>query len=365
MFSLTKVLVVPAVEKRWTILVLLLFLCSGLVTLPNIATVRATEDSWTTMEPMPTAETGLGAAVVNGKIYTIGRNVNYEYDPKIDIWIVKKPMLTPRYSFGIAVVQNKIYVIGGINNSTATGINEVYDPETDSWETRTSMPTNRSQLDANVVNGKIYLIGGKTGGQYSTVALNEVYDTETDTWTTKEPIPYPVTRYASAVVDSKIYVVGGQDEFHYPINLNLTQIYDPEVDGWSQGAQLPLEGIWKASAGATTGAMATKRIYVLGGEGGFVEPLDQNYVYDSQSDIWTLGTPMSTPRINQAVAVVNDLIYAIGGTVGWNESTATVEQYTPSGYIPEFPSWIILPLSVIATLAAIICRYRLRRKVKS
>jgi len=31
--------------------------------------------------------------------------------------------------------------------------------------------------------------------------------------------------------------------------------------------------------------------------------------------------------------------------------------------IPEFPSWIILPLFVIATLAVIICRNRLRRKV--
>jgi len=36
---------------------------------------------------------------------------------------------------------------------------------------------------------------------------------------------------------------------------------------------------------------------------------------------------------------------------------------TDTNGIPEFPSWIILPLFVIATLAVIICRNRLRRKV--
>ncbi|GAI84939.1 unnamed protein product, partial [marine sediment metagenome] len=40
--------------------ILLLILCSIMVTLPNIKTVYAAEDSWTTMEPMLTARSGLG-----------------------------------------------------------------------------------------------------------------------------------------------------------------------------------------------------------------------------------------------------------------------------------------------------------------
>ena len=74
-----------------------------------------------TKQPMPTARSELGVAVVNGKVYAIGgsRGVivgydnNEEYNPSKDTWITKKPMPTPRGGFAIAVFQNKIYVIGG------------------------------------------------------------------------------------------------------------------------------------------------------------------------------------------------------------------------------------------------------------
>jgi hypothetical protein len=40
------------------------------------------------------------------------------------------------------------------------------------------------------------------------------------------------------------------------------QIYDTEKDTWSFGASLPTQ-MWYTAAGATTGVMAPKRIYVL------------------------------------------------------------------------------------------------------
>ena len=334
--------------------------------------VYAASDSWTRLEPMPTARTTLGVAVVNGKIYAIGGygaggylNVNEEYDPATNTWTTKEPMPIPRASFGIAVVENKIYVIGGVigydvdaEGIITCSINQVYDPLTDTWETMEPMPTNRSQLNANVLDGKVYMIGGRTGGQYTTVALNQVYDPETDTWTTKTSIPYPVVRYASAVVDDKIYIISGQNEFHSLVNLNFTQIYDPENDVWSQGAQMPVVTT-HAAADATTGVFAPKRIYVIGGEGGFVYPLDQNYVYDSQADVWITGTPMPTSRSNPAVAVVNDLVYVIGGTVGWLEYTATLERYTPIEYIPEFQPWMPW-LVVIGVLSITLAVFKTR-----
>jgi len=355
------------VGKKRVALILLLILSSLLVALPNTVTVRAAEDSWTTLEPMPTAETGLGAAVVNGKIYVVGEEVNYEYDPSTNSWTTKTPMPVPRAGFGVAVYLDRIYVIGGgygvYPNRTVTRVNEVYDPATDTWETKTSMPTNRSGMCANVVDGKIYVIGGRTGEQYSTVDLNEVYDPETNMWTTKEPIPYPVVGYASAVVDGKIFVLGGQDEYHDPMNLDLTQIYDPETNTWSQGTPIPTATV-AAAAGVTSGTIAPERIYVMGGDGGFFYPLDRNYVYDPQADVWNTGTAIPTPRINPAVAVVNDLVYVIGGTSGpgglQSTPTATVERYTPSGYIPEFPSWTPLLIMVVAVVAvAVIYRRRL------
>jgi len=140
--------------------------------LVHIRPVSATEESWATKEPMPTARYRFGLAAVNGKIYAIGGRAsdvticaNEEYDPATDTWATKDPMPTPRYYFAVAVYENKVYTFGGLTkpplqNNTYIGVTEVYDPATDTWETKTPMPTNRSALCANVVNGKIYLTSG-------------------------------------------------------------------------------------------------------------------------------------------------------------------------------------------------------------
>jgi len=354
--------------EQKTALILLLILCFAVSTLPLVS---ASEDSWTTLEPMPTPRCGFGVAVVDGKIYAIGGYngsnnylaVNEMYDPATDTWTTKQPMPTPRSGFAVAAYMNKIYVIGGIfaanspDYSGYTGVNEVYDPSTDTWETMEPMPTARSALDANVVGDKIYLIGGI---KYSVIypdfgqntGVNEVYDPSTDTWETKAPVLSTNSYCPSAVVDNKIYL------------FISTQIYDPETDSWSRGEEIP-HGFYEAfdsTAGATTGVLAPKRIYVFGGNEGHNVATNHTQVYDPETDTWTTGTPMPTPRWALGVAVVNDELYAIGGmTTGANFSAAN-EKYTPTDYIPEFPSWIILPLFVTATLAVIICRKKLAKK---
>ena len=360
-------------KKSASMFVVLLLLS---VVLPafSIPLVMASEDSWVTREPIPTIRRDLGVAVVNGKIYAIGgRNdagylsTNEEYDPATNTWTTKTLMPTPRSDFGIAVFQNKIYCIGGIIDFDWSGhgegilcaVNEVYDPLTDTWENKTAMPTKRQRPKANAVNGKIYLIGGfqyhdSYYSNYGTIELNvnEVYDPETDSWSTKTPIPTTSSNPASATINNKIYVISG---FHS----NLNQIYDPESDTWSQGAPIPT-AVALAGAGATSDEMAPKRIYVIGGYPSYDE-VSLNQVYDPQTDTWASGRQMPTARHSLGVTVMNDTLYAIGGgSTNLNvRQYDENEQYTPVGYVPEFPSWIILPLVITATLVAIIYKKRL------
>jgi N-acetylneuraminic acid mutarotase len=313
---------------------------------PALSSEETLENSWGTKTPLPQAAGGLRVAVVNGKIHAIGGSIHYVYDPAKNDWIAKEPMPTGRQYFGIAVCQNKIYTIGGGYWDSGVGwitsnVTEVYDPVTDNWENKTSMPTSRMSLSASEVDGKIYLIAGKTGGPLSTVALNEVYDVANDSWTTKKPILYSVGGYASAVVDGKIYVMGGQDEFYEGFNVNFTQIYDPVTDSWSLGASLP-EIVLDAAAGATTGTLAPKRIYVIGGQN--MGAFNFTQVYDPENDSWTFGAQMPTARGWLAVAVVNDLLYAIGGSPRvMSPSLATNEQYVPFGYGASGPSKDAIP----------------------
>jgi N-acetylneuraminic acid mutarotase len=334
----------------------------------SIPLVMAAEDSWETLEPMPTARCSFGVAVVDGKIYAIGGwngsylNTNEMYDPATDTWTTKRSMPTARSGHAIAVYQNKIYIIGGVIgesdpvSSGYTGITEVYDPLTDTWETMEPMPTARGDLCANVVDEKIYLIEGrKYWGVfpfYQNVDVNEVYDPSNNSWSTKTPIPTSTFGYASAVADNKIYVMGGPNP-----DGSLNQIYDPETDTWTSGTPALAVAFWFSAAGATTGVLSPKRIYVLGGVDEDADALSQNYVYDHAEDVWTTGTTMLTPRWALGVAVVNDELYAIGGYDG-NTHLAVNEKYTPLGYIPEFPSWFVLPLFLFVSLVAVIVRRR-------
>ena len=276
------VLVVPMMGDRRATLIVFFVLYSLLVSLPNITAVWAAEDSWISLEPMPTPRAGLGTAVVDGKIYAIGGkneervlNITEKYDPVTNEWTSKTSMPTARSDFGIAVYQDRIYVIGGSigsgivwGESLLTGATEVYDPETDTWETKTSMPTPRQGLEANVVSDKIYLIGGvrHVGGfLIPEFHENEVYSPATDSWITKAPLPTAVWGYSSAVVDNKIYLIGGGNKTSdgtFPVTLN--QIYNPATNTWNFGQSVPT-GLWHADAGATTGVFAPKRIYVFGG----------------------------------------------------------------------------------------------------
>ena len=340
--------------NRFTSIIVLLLVLAFLSSPLFVSIAYAADDSWAKLEPLPTIRRDLGVAAVNEKIYVIGgRNddgylsTNEEYDPATNTWTTKTPMPTPRSDFGIAVVNDKIYCIGGIIDFDWSGygkgilcaVNEVYDPLTDTWENKTSMPTQRQRPKANVVNGKIYVMGGfqyrDLPPSQTTVGLdvNEVYDPKTDSWTTKTPIPTISSGPASATIDNKIYVIGG-------FKSDLNQIYDPESDSWSQGDPIPT-AVALAGAGATSGEMAPKRIYVIGGypSGNDVR---LNQVYDPETDTWSSGSQMPTARHSLGVAVVNDILYAIGGgSTNLNvRQYDENEQYIPADYIAKFYSQI-------------------------
>jgi len=342
----------------------LIFLTASCITL--IQSVKGSENSWASKAPMHQARERLGVASVNGKIYAIGGDTlsgfwsfsmglagqvtggvvdtNEQYDPITDTWIQKTHMPTPRDRFAIATYQNKIYCIGGATGeniySGATAVNEVYNPATDTWEAKSPFPAPAFPLQANVVNGKIYVL--------TYYGANYEYDPTKDSWTNKTKAPhYAFDGYVSAVINDKIYVIGGlSTDQHY----NLNQIYDPSTDTWSLGTPPPTSignAVGEGAGGATTGLLALKQLYVMGQNGNLRqgEPPGTNRVYNPKADSWTYGVDVPTNRINFAVAVVNDTIYAIGGgsadnwVVGTFSPSAVNEQYIPIGYGSPDPTY--------------------------
>jgi len=315
--------------------------------LAEVVVVASTkENTWEILAPLPETGSEMRAAAANGKIYVMSGSRNFEYDPKLNEWTTKTPMPSPRKWFDIAVYQNKIYTIGGIlgfdeeNEIIISNAIEVYDPSTDTWKILSPMPINTSAVDACVVNGKIYLIGG-FNLQFPSLStnVNVVYDIVRDSWTNKTAMPYPAYDY-SGVFDNKIYIIGGLGSSLS----NRTQIYDTETDSWSLGAPIPTP-VYNAAVGATTGVMAPRKIYVIGGttgEGGmFAESMNLVQVYDPKDNTWAVGEPMPTARLGLIVAVLDDQIYAIAGMpqMAFSPWLTTNERYTPFGYGTPDPTY--------------------------
>ena len=328
-----------------------------------VASAAAAENSWITKSLMPTARYNLGSAVVNGKIYAMGGHkvnlgvvaTNEQYDPNTDTWTTKTSMPTPREAFGIAVWQNKTYVFGGLGPSGMMASTHVYDPESDSWATKASLPTSRIFLSACVVNDKIYLVGGESSPSNQAIGKNEVYDPVANSWTTGAPLLTPVCGQVSAAIDNKIYVLGGHADSG---TTNLNQVYDTVTDTWTNKTTMP-NAIEFAAGGATSGVNASKMIYVFGGSSSSESALDYTQVYDPQNDSWMAGSPMPTGRNNLAVGVVEERLFAIGGLSTY--ALGTTEEYTPIGYVPEFPSFLLATVFVtLALLVSTILRKRLR-----
>src|SRR6266478_3544418 len=167
------------------------------VPVENVATneVYDTEtNTWTLARPMLTARNHHGAARIDGKIYVVGGRIgstfiiglsnnvstNEVYDVAKDTWASVLGMPTPRSGVGVAVLNGRMHVLGGeayLNDLVGTyKTHEAYDPKTNAWERLPPMPTPRHGLAVGEIGGKMYAISGSNvaggGGPHEGVNVN-------------------------------------------------------------------------------------------------------------------------------------------------------------------------------------------------
>jgi N-acetylneuraminic acid mutarotase len=155
-------------------------------------------NTWTKLAPMPTPRNHHSIGYVDGKLYAIGGRVgscysggwssnvwmNEAYDIATNTWATRAPMPTARSGTGIAVLDGKIYVLGGEGWIDDFGgvfrTNEVYDPKTNSWSRATRMITPRHGFAVAQVGKAIYAVSGVNNaggaGTLSVVNVSEIYE---------------------------------------------------------------------------------------------------------------------------------------------------------------------------------------------
>jgi hypothetical protein len=220
-----------------------------------------------------------------------------------------------------------VYSFGGIDSTKIwSGITKRsfrYHVATDSWEEIAPLPATLDNIAAaaSTVKNKIYIIGGYNvamGG--SEISSDEViiYDPESDSYLPNgAAIPVPIDDQVQCVWrDSLIYVITGWSN---TTNVPNVQIYDPELDNWSVGTEVPNTNEWKVFGGS--GQIIGDTIYYFGGahsgwnfpatnrfRKGVIDPDDPTQIS------WTLEEEAPNSGYRQACLVYGESIYWVGGS---------------------------------------------------
>jgi DNA-binding CsgD family transcriptional regulator/N-acetylneuraminic acid mutarotase len=198
------------------------------------------------------------------------------------------------------------------------------------WQERAQMPTRRAYLALAAVSGRIFAIAGQTPEGIS--AAVEIYDPENDIWERGNTKPTPVTYVSAVAVGTDVYVPGGCDAEGAPTQ--SVEVYDITTDAWREANPLPEP---RCAYGL---AVLDDILYLVGGWSG-TRYVATAYAYDPGADLWSELTPLDGERGFAAATSLENRVYVVGGYDGKRELTAC------NAYDPVAATWeTCAPLAV-------------------
>ncbi len=219
-----------------------------------------------------------------------------------------------RHQHGYVEVGENFYLLGGRENDS--NVNS-YDPLVDSWTVGATPPILLHHFQGVRYKGLIYVMGAFTNNFPSEVPVPSIYiyDPAMDTWTQGPEIPVNRRRGAAAAVlyKEKIYLVGGIQNGHIDGRVAWLDEYDPSTNSWTVLPDAPhVRDHCSAIVWEDKLYMAGGKKTNLNGNQMATEPIVD--VYDFATQTWqSLPNPIPTPRGGNAVAVLGNELLVIGG----------------------------------------------------
>jgi len=216
-----------------------------------------------------------------------------------------------------------------------------YDPLYDAWGYSTPLPAPRHHVALVNNNGYLYAVGGFARDRFGG------WQMRADCWRTGEldqpwdrmaPLPHPQAESVCESLGGFIHVVGGRapagslnTNWDHHIDTDEHWMYDAASNSWRSLAPLP------TPRNSAAGAVVNGVLYVIGGR--TVSDGNKNVVevYDPLSDRWATARPMPKAQAGLAAAVLNGHIYVFGGEYF---SAASGGVYAESWeYNPDTDEW--------------------------
>lgn len=245
-------------------------------------------------------------------------------------WVKLRGMPTARSETHAVELNGKIYVAGGFKNGGITSWHssntlEVFDPVLNEWGSLKNMPRKLNHHQTAAHDEKIYVFGG-----YPELNCCEadgsswVYDPAADVWKSIAPMPDSRAGGMAVSLGKYIYVVGGTSSIFRQEPISDLLRYDPAADLWEEMSPLLIQRDHVAAVSYDG------KIYAFAGR--IIQDYKSMEIYDPETDIWTMGPDMRTPRAGHGAAVIGDLIFIAGGEqvgVFPEQIVTTVEVYNP------------------------------------
>ena len=193
--------------------------------------------------------------------------------------------------------------------------------ERTSWTKMSDMPSSRSFASAALLgDGRILVTGGDAamglGLSEAPTTVAETYDPQTNTWQSLAPMNVATFNHAHvSLEDGRVLAIGGTlDDFISGPGTARVEIYDPQADTWELAAEM---NVPRAQPRAMT--LPDGRILVAGMPphnflSTSADPAASGEVFDPETGIWTLTSPMTEPRTNHSLTLLPDgTVLAAGG----------------------------------------------------
>lgn len=107
-------------------------------------------------------------------------------------------------------------------------------------------------------------------------------------WEFVSPLNHARWGHTKAVtVGDSLYVLGGAKTLHLEMSIRKSiERYDPSTDTWEIVGQLPTRRTYFETA------VVGKAIYIIGGKDSNNKPTNMVQIFNTESKVWTTGTPI-------------------------------------------------------------------------
>ena len=300
-------------------------------------TEPAVDMQWQRLEDMPVGKWEPASLVHDSKLYVLGGYADNiissrrqdVFDPKERNWTQLQDCPSTISHVNLVPDDNGFWYAGGMKDKPGKEVKDHiiaefwhYNICRDRFSAAPLLPEPRAAGALQRIGNRLHYISGLMVDRDTDSPDHFVFDLEEwalsgkGQWMKAAPLEVPRNQHSIATMQGKIYVIGGQfNHDSQQLDQDRVDIYDPDLDSWSEGPPLPVPH--SHSEHATV--VHEDRIWMIGGHStpvGGKKGFCPNIVTLAAGADWQLTGLLPKPISSPAAGIIDKKLYVAGGWDG-------------------------------------------------